>query len=253
MIVIKNKITIEKMRQGGALLARIMHDIASEIVPGRNTLEIDSIIEHKMRDAGLFPICKGYGGYSWASCISLNDVVVHGVPSAKVVLKSGDFVKIDVAGSYKKYCADMARYFFVGEVSPQIKKIAAVAQRALDGAIDIIVPGKRISDVSAVIQKEVERHGFGVVRKFAGHGIGKDLHEDPEIPNFNDPDAVLGPILREGMTLAIEPMITERSYEIRVMSDGWTAKTLDGGIAAHVEDTVLVTHDGAEVLTRLKL
>jgi methionyl aminopeptidase len=249
MIVIKNKITIEKMRQGGALLARIMHDIASEIVPGRNTLEIDSIIEHKMRDAGLFPICKGYGGYSWASCISLNDVVVHGVPSRKVVLKSGDFVKIDVAGSYKKYCVDMARYFFVGDVSPRVKKIASVAQRALDSAIDLISPGKRVSDISSCVQKEVEKHGFGVVRKYAGHGIGKQLHEDPEIPNFGE--AGLGPILREGMTLAVEPMITERGYEVKVMSDGWTAKTVDGGIAAHVEDTVLVTCDGAEVLTRL--
>jgi|SaaInlLV_10m_DNA_2_1039722.scaffolds.fasta_scaffold00131_9 methionyl aminopeptidase len=253
MIIIKNKIAVEKMKVAGALLAQVLSDVAEYVIPGKTTLEINDIIERKMIASDLHPVCKGYGGYSWATCISLNDVVVHGVPSAKVVLKSGDFVKIDVAGSYKKYCADMARYFFVGEVSPQIKKIAAVAQRALDGAIDIIVPGKRISDVSAVIQKEVERHGFGVVRKFAGHGIGKDLHEDPEIPNFNDPDAVLGPILREGMTLAIEPMITERSYEIRVMSDGWTAKTLDGGIAAHVEDTVLVTHDGAEVLTRLKL
>ena len=202
-----------------------------------------------MRKAGLVPVCKGYGGYQHATCISLNDTVIHGVPSQKIVLKSGDFVKIDVVGSYKGYCADMTRYFFVDQVSELVKRLAAVAQRALDAAIDEIAPGKRVSDISARVQREVEAHGFGVVRTFAGHGIGKKIHEDPEVPNFAEPGQ--GPILREGMTLAIEPMITEKDYAVKVMEDGWTVKTVDGGLAAHVEDTVAVVSGGAEVLTRL--
>jgi len=250
VIVIKNKVAIDKMRTAGRLLAGIMTDMADYVVAGVSTLELDSRIEGAMHKVGLVPICKGYAGYKYATCISLNDVVIHGVPSDKIVLKSGDFVKIDVAGSYKHYCADMTRYFFVGKVSTTVKKLAAAAQWALDTAIGEIAPGKHLSDISVVIQREVEREGFGVVRKFAGHGIGRRLHEDPEVPNFGRPGR--GPILREGMTLAIEPMITEKAYEVETASDGWTIKTVDGGLAAHVEDTVVVGRDGAEVLTRLR-
>lgn len=249
MIVVKNKIALDKMRVAGRLLAQILGEVSSQVVLGANTLEIDTFIEKKMRKAGLVPVCKGYGGYEYATCISLNDTVIHGVPSQKTVLKSGDFVKIDVAGSYKGYCADMTRCFFVGEVSNMVKRLSRVAQRALDAAIDEIAPGKRVSDISARVQREVESQGFGIVRTFAGHGIGKKLHEEPQVPNYSEPGQ--GPILREGMTLAIEPMITEKSYEVRVMEDGWSVKTVDGGLAAHVEDTVAVVKGGAEVLTRL--
>jgi methionyl aminopeptidase len=248
-MIIKNKAAIAKMRTAGHLLAQIMVEIGDSVQEGVNTLYLDEIIEKRMRAAGLRPECKGYAGYQFATCISLNDIIVHGVPSKEVILKSGDFVKIDVVGSYKNYCADITRYFFVGQPNPVAQRMASVAQRALDSAINKIAPGIRLSEISLQIQQVVEQAGFGVVRDFAGHGIGRALHEDPSVPNYVMPG--IGPVLVEGMTLAIEPMITERSYQVRVMTDGWTAKTIDGGLAAHVEDTIAVTADGVEILTRL--
>ena len=248
--MIKNKIAIEKMKTAGKLLASIMEEVGVQVKIGVTTLQIDSFIEKRMLEVGLHPECKGYAGYKYATCISLNDVIVHGVPSDKIVLKSGDFVKIDVVGSYKNYCADMARYFFVGEVNQQVKKIAITAQKALDSAIEKAVEGNRLSDLSACIQKTVERQGFNVVRRFSGHGIGRQMHEEPDIPNYGQPNQ--GPVLREGMTLAIEPMITQGDYAVEIMNDGWTAKTLDGGLSAHVEDTVLITKNEPVVFTRLQ-
>jgi len=249
MIVIKNRLELDKMRAAGRKLAVIMGDLGDNVIAGVTTLELDGLIEDRMRKSGLLPVCKGYAGYKHATCISLNNEVIHGVPSHKIVLKSGDFVKIDVAGSYEGYCADMTRYFFVSKVDLKVKRLAAVAQWALDLAIAEIAPGKHLFDISECIQRVVEKEGFGIVRDFAGHGIGKRLHEDPEVPNFGK--AGQGPVLREGMVFAIEPMITEGDYAVKVASDGWTVRTVDGGLAAHVEDTVAVVKDGAEVLTRL--
>jgi methionyl aminopeptidase len=249
-VVIKNKVALDKMRDAGRILATVMGDVVNYVEKGLTTLEIDKFIEGKMRERGLYPVCKGYGGYKYATCISLNDEVIHGVPSAEVVLKSGDFVKIDVAGSYKGYCADMTRFFFIGDVSSKVRELAAVAQNALDIAINEIAPGRHLSDISAAIQEEIEQYGFGIVRDFAGHGIGRKLHEEPQIANYGAPGE--GPILREGMVFAIEPMITESNPAVKIMSDGWTIRTVDGGMAAHVEDTVAVVKGGAEVLTRLK-
>ncbi len=248
-IVLKNKASISRMRQAGMLMAQIMNEAKSMINPGVDTLSLDTFFDKRMRALGLKPECKGYAGYKFATCISLNDVIVHGIPSKEVILKSGDFVKIDVVGSYKGYCADIARYFFIGDPNPTAQRMALVVQQALDEAIDKIAPGIKLSDISNTIQKIVEKEGFGVVRDFAGHGIGKNIHEAPNIPNYGKPG--YGPVLQEGMTLAIEPMITEKSYNVRIMNDGWTARTADGGLAAHVEDTVVVTNNGAEVLTRL--
>jgi methionyl aminopeptidase len=250
MIIIKSKKAIDRMRTAGKLLAEIMENVGSQVVEGNDTLAVNDWIEAEMRRVGLRPECKGYAGYQHATCISLNDVVVHGVPNRKIVLKSRDFVKIDVAGSYKKYCADMARYFFVGKASAEAEGLAKAAQDALDGAVKLIAPKVRLIDISSFIQDTVENRGFGIVRTFAGHGIGRSLHEEPEIPNYKSKDE-RDVVLREGMTLAIEPMITEHAFEVKIMEDGWTARTVDGGLAAHVEDTVLVTSDGAEVLTRL--
>ncbi|MBY0354064.1 type I methionyl aminopeptidase [Candidatus Babeliales bacterium] len=248
-IIIKNKVAIEKMRSAGKLLAQVMQETEPFVKEGISTHELDQIIEKKMRERELKPECKGYAGYRHSSCISLNDVIVHGVPKKEIILKSGDFVKIDIVGSYKGYCADMARCFFVGEASPVAQKMAEVAQRALDKGISLVRPGIRLSDISACVQREVEQAGFGVVRDFAGHGIGKNIHEAPDVPNFGKSGQ--GPILQEGMTLAIEPMITEKDYAVKIMADGWTAKTVDGGLAAHIEDTVVVVRDGAEILTRI--
>ncbi len=249
-VVIKNKSAIEKMRTAGQALARVMQQAEQLIQAGVSTHEIDFQIEKMMVAAQLKPVCKGYGTYKHATCISVNDVIVHGVPSKEIILKSGDFVKIDVVGSYKGYCADMARSYFVGQPSPVAQKMAEVAQRALDKAIGLVRPGQHLSTISHAVQQEVEAAGFGVVRDFAGHGIGKRIHEYPDVPNYGTPGK--GPVLQQGMTFAIEPMITEKSYDVRILDDGWTAATVDGGLAAHVEDTVVVTRDGVEILTRLQ-
>jgi methionyl aminopeptidase len=248
-MLIKNKTSIEKMRIAGRLLAQAMQEIEKHIKEGVTTLELDSIIEKNMRKQGLKPECKGYGGYQYATCISLNEVIVHGVPSKDIVLKSGDFVKIDVVGSYKGYCADIARYFFVGQVSPLVKKMANVIQLALDKAIEKAIVGNKLSDVSATIQKIIEDNGFSVIRHFSGHGIGRALHEEPSIPNYVDNSSEI--ILQEGMTLALEPMMASGDYDVKIMSDGWTAMTADGGLAAHVEDTIAIGKNGAEILTRM--
>ncbi len=249
MIIIKNKLAIDNMRHAGHILAVILEDMRPYVVAGVSTYDLDAMIEARMTAQGLQAPCKGYGTYKFATCISLNDGIVHGVPSKEIILKSGDFVKIDVVGAYKSYCADLTRYYFVGEVSATARRIAEVAQIALDSVITLIKPGIKLSDISSLVQQIVEKEGFGVVRDFAGHGIGQHFHEEPSIPNYGKPGK--GPVVREGMAFAIEPMITEKSYEVRILPDGWTAKTIDGGLAAHVEDTIVVTKTGVEVLTRL--
>lgn len=251
MIQIKNKAAIERMRTAGKLLANVFEELKAQSIvkAGVSTHDVDAWIEKSMRAKELKPECIGYGGYRHATCISVNDAIVHGVPSKTFILKDGDFVKVDVVGSYKGYCADMARYFFVGSIAPVTQKIADVAQESLDAALALVAPGIFLEEISGRIQQIVEGAGFGVVRQFAGHGIGKSMHEEPDVPNYAEgaPDLRL----REGMTLAIEPMITEGSYDVVFSKDGWTAKTADGKLAAHVEDTVLVTAHGAEILTRL--
>ncbi|MFC1845746.1 type I methionyl aminopeptidase [Candidatus Dependentiae bacterium] len=249
MITIKNKSSLAKMEKAGRLLSEMFEELSSLISPGITTLEIDTWIEKQLRSKGLVARAKGYRGYKHVSCISVNDAVIHGVPSSELRLKSGDLVKIDVIASWKGYCADMARSFFVdGVASEDIKKFVDVAQRALNKGIKKARAGNYLSDISAAIQQEVEQHGFGIVRDFAGHGIGKYMHEDPEVPNFGKPGE--GPVLRAGMVIAIEPMITMGGYEVFVMDDGWTVKTRDKSLAAHVEDTVVVTGGDPKILTR---
>ena len=192
----------------------------------------------------------GYRGYKHVSCISVNDVVVHGVPAASVILKDGDLVKVDICASHDGYCADMARAFFIGKPKPEAEKLVAVAESALKKGIEKARAGNRLGDISAAIQAEVEKNGFGVVRDFARHGIGKQMHEDPEILNYGK--AGQGPLLQPGMTFALEPMITQGNYKVYVADDGWTVKTSDKSLAAHVEDTIAITHDEPKVLTRSK-
>lgn len=249
MITIKNKSSIRKMEEAGFILARLFEDLKPMVREGVSTLELNTWIENQLRINGMKSKTKGYHGYRHASCISINDEVVHGVPVAHKILKKGDLVKIDVCASKHGYCADMARAFFVGTPTDIMEKLVRVAQDALDKGIEQVRPGNRISDISAAIQKEVERHGFGVVRDFAGHGIGKQMHEDPEILNYGEPGN--GPVLRPGMTFAIEPMITAGNYNVYVTEDGWTVKTKDKSLAAHVEDTVVVTENKPKILTRL--
>lgn len=248
MIVIKNKSALAKMEKAGHILAALFVQLPELVRPGVSTLEIDTWIEQQLRASGMVARTKGYCGYRHASCVSVNDTVIHGIPSSEIILKNGDVVKVDIIASWQGYCADMTRTFFVGNVSEAVQKLASVAQAALDKGIAQAYAGKHLSDISAAIQQEVEQHGFGVVRDFAGHGLGKLLHEEPEIPNYGTPGK--GPILRPGMTLAIEPMITMGGYEVDVMEDGWTVKTRDGSLSVHVEDTIVITSGEPKILTR---
>lgn len=239
-----------KMETAGQKLATVFTTITADFLkPGVTTLEIEELVVAGLAREGLLSRCKGYMGYKHVSCISVNDEVVHGIPSKEKKLKSGDLVTVDVCASWQGYCADMARCFFVGKGAPEMEKLAQVAQQSLDKGIAQACAGRRLTDISAAVQREVESNGFGVVRDFAGHGIGKSMHEDPEVLNYGQPGR--GPVLQVGMALAIEPMITAGAYDVYVADDGWTVLTEDQSWAAHVEDTVLITQNGPKILTRL--
>lgn len=248
MITIKNKVAIQKMQRAGQILAAIFDELSSIIVPGISTFEVDVWIERALKDNGLISQSKGYRGYRHSSCISVNDEVVHGIPQKNKIVQDGDLVKVDICAAWKGYCADAARCYFVGEATQEKQRLVDVAKKALDKGIETAKPGNRLSDISASIQQEVEKHGYGIVRDFAGHGIGKIMHEEPEILNYGKPGK--GPVLRSGMAFALEPMITMGNYAVYVDSDGWTVKTKDKSLAAHVEDTIIITDDGARILTR---
>lgn len=247
MIQIKNKLSIQKMAYAGHLLAEVFCDLENNVKQGVSTASIDAWIATQLQMKGLVSRTKGYRGYRHVSCISINNEVVHGVPCENRIIHEGDLVKVDVCASFNGYCADMARSFFVGERSLIAHPLITIAQTALQKGIEKACVGNKLSDISAAIQKEVETHGCGVVRDFAGHGIGKQMHEEPEVLNYGV--AGQGPVLREGMTLAIEPMITVGKYDVYIEDDGWTVKTVDESLAAHVEDTIVITNKGPIVLT----
>ncbi len=249
MITIKNKSALQKMATAGQKLSGIFKELPLVIVDGVSTAEIDAFIARQLTSLEMVSRTKGYMGYRHVSCISVNDEVVHGVPHKDTVVRVGDLVKVDICASWKNYCADMARCFFVGEPrDPRAIELVKVTQQALDKGIEQAQVGKRLSDISHAIQQEIERHGYGVVRDFAGHGIGKQMHEDPELLNYGKPGR--GAVLQAGMTFAIEPMVTQGGYAVFVTHDGWTVKTEDASLAAHIEDTVAITHEGPKILTR---
>jgi methionyl aminopeptidase len=249
-MLVKNVQALEKMRTAGKLLAEIFENILPQIHCEQSTQAIDAWIAQELVKKNLVSQSMGYHGYRHVSCISVNNVVVHGVPSNQVILQAGDLVKVDVCAAWNGYCADMARGFMVEGVHDAKKQhLMDVAKHALDYGIAQAIEGNRLYDISATIQQYVESHGYGVVRDFAGHGIGKRMHEQPDVPNFGV--AGTGMRLLEGMTFAVEPMITQGSYAVYVESDGWTVKTKDGSWAAHIEDTIVVGKNGPEILTRL--
>jgi methionyl aminopeptidase len=249
MIKIKDADAIQKMSEAGKLLASILCDIAERIVPGASTFDLDAFIDNRIQMAGMVSQTKGYKGYNHSSCISLNDEVVHGVPSKTKILKEGDLVKVDVCASWKGYCADMARPFIVGTVKDSaLQHMIDVAGQALDKGIQAACVGNRLFDMSSAIQTEVEAHGFGIVRDFSGHGIGATMHEYPDVPNYGRSGT--GHRLAAGMAFAIEPMITKGSYRVFIGKDGWTVKTSDGSLAVHIEDTVVISDNGPLILTR---
>jgi methionyl aminopeptidase len=247
VIELKSAREIGLMRAGGHILADVMDRLRERVKPGMSTLEIDEDVEAFIRSRGALPAFKGYRGFPATVCISINDEVVHGIPSAHRRIKEGDIVGLDLGCIVEGYYADCAFTLAVGDVPPKVQQLLDVTRESLDVAIAECRAGRRLSDVSHAVQAHVEGHGFSVVRAFVGHGIGRALHEDPQIPNFGDPGR--GPQLRPGMVLAIEPMVTMGSWEVKVLDDGWTAVTRDGSLAAHFEHTIAVTDDGPEVLT----
>ena len=247
MIELKSAREIGLMRAGGHILADVVDRLRETVKPGLSTLEIDEDVEAFIRSRGALPAFKGYRGFPATVCISINDEVVHGIPSAHRRIKEGDIVGLDLGCIVEGYYADCAFTLAIGDVPPKVQQLLDVTRESLDVAIAECREGRRLSDVSHAVQAHVERHGFSVVRAFVGHGIGRALHEDPQIPNFGDPGR--GPQLRPGMVLAIEPMVTMGSWEVKVLDDGWTAVTRDGSLAAHFEHTIAVTDDGPEVLT----
>lgn len=250
MIIIKDEQALRKMRQAGKLVARILHEISDQLVEGVSTLQLDTWIEQQLRNNNLVSQSKGYQGYKHVSCISVNDEVVHGIPKAETILKQGDLVTVDVCAAWHGYCADSARSFVVDGNNKQAQMLIEAANLALNAGIEQAIVGAHLSNISAAIQTVVECKGFGVLRDFCGHGIGKKMHEEPEILNYGV--AGHGPLLKAGMALAIEPMITVGDYRVKVMPDKWTVATLDGSLAAHVEDTVLITPLGPEIITQYK-
>ena len=247
MIELKSAREIGLMRRAGHILAEVMERLGLSVKPGMSTLEIDEDVEEFIRAKGAIPAFKGYRGFPATVCISINDEVVHGIPSAHRRIKEGDIVGLDLGCIVEGYYADSAFTLAVGDVPPQVQKLLDVTRESLDRAIDECRPGRRLSDVSHAVQSHVEAGGFAVVRAFVGHGIGRALHEDPQVPNFGDPGR--GPQLRPGMVLAIEPMVTMGSWEVRILDDGWTAVTRDGSLAAHFEHTIAITDAEPEVLT----
>ncbi len=249
MIIIKTKREIELMRKASAIVAEALLAIKGYVAPGVSTKELEEIAEDIIKTRGGKPAFKGYRGYPASICASVNDTVVHGIPSSNTVLQSGDIISIDLGVVYRGYIGDAAITVPVGDIKPEAKRLLEVTENALYIGIEQARVGRRVSDISHAIQKYVESRGYSVVRSFVGHGVGRSLHEDPQIPNFGPPGK--GPKLKAGMTLAIEPMVNAGRYEVKVLEDGWTAKTVDGSLSAHFEHTILVKKNEAEILTKL--
>jgi methionyl aminopeptidase len=248
MITLKSPAEIAVMRRAGRILADVMAWLPSFVRPGLSTLAIDTDVEAFIRRRGATPAFKGYHGFPATVCVSINAEVVHGIPSAGRRLGEGDIVSVDVGCVVEGYYADCAATLAVCEIPGSAHTLLDVTRESLELAIDACRVGRRLSDVSHAVQAHVEGRGLSVVRAFVGHGIGRALHEAPEVPNFGDPGR--GPRLRPGMVLAIEPMVTMGTPEVRVQEDGWTAVTRDGSLSAHVEHTVALTEQGPVVLTR---
>jgi len=248
MIIYKSPDEVDKMRAAGRIVAATIDAVLGAVRPGASTADLDAVAEAFIREREATPSFKGYRGFPASICASLNDEVVHGIPSPKRILKEGDVLSLDFGAIWEGYHADSAVTVFVGEPpSAEAEKLVRVTEEALEAGISQIRPGGRLSDVSHAVQQVVEGAGFSVVREYVGHGIGRNLHEDPQIPNYGLPGR--GPELRSGLVVAVEPMVTMGDWRTRVLADDWTVVTADGSLAAHFEHTIAVTEGGHEVLT----
>ena len=247
MISLKTEREIDLMRKAGSVVARLLQEMSEMVAPGISTGELDRYAESRCKELGVIPIFKGYHGFPASVCISLNDEVVHGIPSMKRFLKDGDIVGLDFGVSYEGWYADSARTVPVGTISTQAKQLIEVTQEGLNQGIQACKDGNRLYDIGHSVQKYIESFGYSVVREFVGHGIGRALHEEPQVPNFGPKGK--GLLLKVGMVLAIEPMVNAGSHEVKVLRDGWTAVTVDHALSAHFEHTVAITPRGPEILT----
>jgi len=248
MIHLKSRQEIAQMEVANRIVAEILAEIKEKIRPGVETRELDEVAEAGCRRHKVKPAFKGYRGYPASLCVSVNEEVVHGIPGGRR-LKEGDLVSLDFGVQYNGFYGDAALTVPVGEVSPQAQLLLQATEESLYAAIDQMRVGARLSNLSHATQAAVEKHGFAVIRQFVGHGIGRSLHEDPQLPNFGLPGR--GPVMRPGLTLAIEPMTSAGSWQVRIMADGWTAVTEDGSLSAHFEHTVALTETGVLILSRL--
>jgi methionyl aminopeptidase len=247
-IYLKNDKEIGLMREANRLVSVILDMLGETIKPGISTMDLENVAVKACEDFGVQPGFKGYQGFPFALCCSVNEEIVHGFPSEKRILNEGDIVSIDMGVVYKGFNGDSARTYPVGKVAPETQQLLDVTRDSLMKGIEQVKAGNNLYDVSKAIQDYAESFGFGIVRRYVGHGIGRNLHEKPEIPNFV-PAGLPGVTLRTGMALAIEPMVTQGSYEVEVLPDNWTAVTKDRKLAAHFEHTVAVTSDGADILS----
>lgn len=248
MISIKSPREIEYMRAAGKIVAETHERLREVIKPGITTHELDMIAERYINECGGIPAFKGYGGFPASICASINHEVVHGIPGP-TTLKEGDIIGIDIGAIYKGYYGDAARTYGIGKISEVAEKLIKVTQESFFVGMEKAVEGNRLSDISHAVQVHVEKNGFSVVRDFVGHGIGTKMHEEPQIPNYGLPHR--GPRLVSGMTIAVEPMVNQGSYKVKVLSNGWTVVTIDGSLSAHYENTLLITKEAPELLTLL--
>jgi len=249
VIVLKSAREVERMRAAGRILAEVKERLKTLVRAGISTQDIDADVEAFIVSRGAQSAFKGYRGYPATVCTSINEEVVHGIPSPKRKLREGDIIGLDLGCMVDGYYADCAITLAVGRPAARVQELLDVTRESLDKAIVQCRAGNRLGDISHAVQSHCESHGFAVVRAFVGHGIGRALHEEPQVPNFGDPGR--GVVLKAGMVLAIEPMVTMGSWEVRVLEDRWTAVTADGSLAAHFEDTIAITANGPDVLTRL--
>lgn len=249
MIIVKSSREIDLMRTASKIVAEIHVRLKEKLAPGMTTLDLDRLAEEWTKELGSVPAFKGYRGYQHTLCISVNEVVVHGIPSDKKVLKDGDIVGLDMGVIYKGWYGDAARTWAVGTVTDDAVKLMEATEKSLMAGIEQVRPGATTGDIGAAVQAVAEAAGYSIVRDFVGHGIGRKLHEDPQVPNYGR--AGKGEKLRAGMVLAIEPMVNAGSADVYIASDGWTALTVDGSLSAHFEHSVAVTESGHEILSTL--
>ncbi len=246
MIHVKSEKEIDLIRESCKIVRDTLDFVGSKIQAGMSTREVDELVERYIRASGANPSCLGYGGFPASACISVNEMVVHGIPDERI-LKDGDIVSVDVVADKKHYHGDACRTFCIGAVAPEVKQLVKVTEECFFKAIENLRAGSALYDIGYAVQQHAESHGYGVIRSYTGHGIGREMHEDPSVPNYGKKGTGLR--LRAGTVLCIEPMIAMGDWRVRLLRDGWGAVTMDGKPAAHYENTVVIREDGVEILT----